>query len=128
LLTPSGLTYPEVSSKVYHDSFCQLGDSISLPWVIYFEAFCLHVVFTVSCIPVICSNATSIVERSYPDLRVVSFYWGWGWVGLGMGMGWGWGLDGQQFINLSHKHYFIDGSGLVHQNTGLTPRTMLMFG
>ena len=29
LLTRSGLTYPEVSSKVYHDSFCQLGSSIS---------------------------------------------------------------------------------------------------
>ena len=25
LLTRSGLTYPEVSSNVYHDSFCQLG-------------------------------------------------------------------------------------------------------
>ena len=34
LLTRSGLTYPEVSSKVYHDSFCQLGSSVSLPWVI----------------------------------------------------------------------------------------------
>ena len=33
LLTRSGLTYPQVSSKVYHDSFCQLGSSISLPWV-----------------------------------------------------------------------------------------------
>ena len=54
LLTRSGLTYPEVSSKVYHDSFCQLGSSISLPWVIHFEAFCLHVVSRVSCIPVIC--------------------------------------------------------------------------
>ena len=43
LLTRSGLTYPEVSSKVYHDSFCQLGSSVSLPWVIYFEAFYLHV-------------------------------------------------------------------------------------
>jgi len=32
LLTRSGLTYPEVSSKVHHDSFCQLGSSISLPW------------------------------------------------------------------------------------------------
>ena len=38
LLTRSGLTYPEVSSKVYHDSFCQLGSSVSLPWVIYLEA------------------------------------------------------------------------------------------
>ena len=44
LLTRSGLTYPEVSSKVYHDSFYQLGNSISLPWLIYFEAFYLHVV------------------------------------------------------------------------------------
>ena len=56
LLTLSGLTYPEVSSKVYHDSFCQLGSSVSLPWVIYeyFEAFYLHVVSSFSCIPVIC--------------------------------------------------------------------------
>jgi len=29
LLTLSGLTYPEVSSKVYHDSFCQLARSVS---------------------------------------------------------------------------------------------------
>jgi len=41
--TCSGLTYPEVSSKIYHDSFCQLGSGISLPWVIYFEPFYLHV-------------------------------------------------------------------------------------
>ena len=44
LLTRSGLTCPEVSSKVCHDSFCQLGNSVSLPWVIYCEAFYLHVV------------------------------------------------------------------------------------
>ena len=31
LLTRSGLTYPEVSSKIYHDSFCPLGSSVSLP-------------------------------------------------------------------------------------------------
>ena len=53
LLTRSGLMYPEVSSKVYHDSFCQLGSSILLPWVIYFETFYLHVIST-SCIPVNC--------------------------------------------------------------------------
>jgi len=46
LLTLSSLTYPEVSSKVCHDSFCQLGNSVSLPWVIYYEAFYLHVVST----------------------------------------------------------------------------------
>jgi hypothetical protein len=54
LLTRSGLTYPEVSSKVYHDSFCQLGNSVSLPWVIYYVAFYSHVVSSFSCIPVIC--------------------------------------------------------------------------
>ena len=54
LLTRSGLTYPEVSSKVYHDSFCQSDSSVPLPWVIYFEAFYLHVVSSFSCIPVIC--------------------------------------------------------------------------
>jgi hypothetical protein len=54
LLTRSGLTYPEVSSEVYHDSFCQLGSSVSLPWVIYFEAFYLHIVSSFSCIPVNC--------------------------------------------------------------------------
>jgi len=53
LLTPSGLTYPEVSSKFCHDSFCQLGNIVSLPWVIYYEAFYLHVVSSSSCIPVI---------------------------------------------------------------------------
>ena len=54
LLTRSDLTYSEVSSKVYHDSFCQLDSSVSLPWVIYFEAFYLHVAPSFSCIPVIC--------------------------------------------------------------------------
>jgi len=54
LLTRSGLTYPEVSSKVCHDSFCQLWNSVSLPWVIYYKTFYLHVVSSFSCIPVIC--------------------------------------------------------------------------
>jgi len=54
LLTRSGLTYSEVSSKVCHDSFCQLGKNISLPWVIYYEPFYLHVVSSFSYIPVIC--------------------------------------------------------------------------
>jgi len=42
LLTRSVLTYPEVSSKVCHDSFSQLENSVSLPWVIYYEAFYLQ--------------------------------------------------------------------------------------
>ena len=54
LLTRSGLTYPEASSKVCHNSFCQLENSVSLPWVIYYEAFYLHVVSSFSCTPVIC--------------------------------------------------------------------------
>ena len=53
LLTCFGLTYPEVSSKVCHDSFCQLGNSFSLPWVICYGAFYLHVVSSFSRIPVI---------------------------------------------------------------------------
>jgi len=54
LLTRSGLTYPEVTSEVFHDSFCQLGNSVSLSWVVFQEAFCLHVVSISSCIPVVC--------------------------------------------------------------------------
>jgi hypothetical protein len=54
LFTHSGLMYTEVSSKVCHDSFCQWGSSVSLLWVIYCEAFCLHLVSIFSCIPVIC--------------------------------------------------------------------------
>ena len=49
LLTRSSLRYPEVSSKVYLDSFCQMGSSISLPWIIYIEAFSLHVISSFSC-------------------------------------------------------------------------------
>ena len=60
-LTRSGLVYPEVSSKVYHDSFCQLRSSVSLPWVIYLEACCLHVVSSFSCIPVICPKLVSFL-------------------------------------------------------------------
>ena len=54
LLTRSALTYPHISSKVCHDYFCQLENSVSLPWVIYYDAFYLHVVSTFSSIPVIC--------------------------------------------------------------------------
>ena len=54
LLTRSSLTYPEVSSKVCHNSFCQLGNSVSLPWVIYYQAFYLHLISSFYCIPVIC--------------------------------------------------------------------------
>jgi hypothetical protein len=56
LLTRSGLTCPEVSSKVCHDSFCQMGSSVTLPWVICYEAFCLHVVSSLSCTPVLINN------------------------------------------------------------------------
>ena len=56
LLIPSGLTYPEASSTVYHDSFCHLGSCVSLPWVIYFEAFYLHAVSSYSFIPLICQK------------------------------------------------------------------------
>ena len=61
LLTRSGLTNTEVSSKVYHNSFCQMGSSISLPWVIYFEVFYLHVLSSSSCIPIICPKSVLIL-------------------------------------------------------------------
>ena len=54
LLTRSGLTYLEVSTEVYHDSFCQLGNSVPLSWVVCHEAFCLRVVSSSSCIPAVC--------------------------------------------------------------------------
>ena len=54
LLTRFGLTYLEFSSEVCHDSFCQLGNSVSLSWVVCHEAFCLHVASSSSCIPVVC--------------------------------------------------------------------------
>jgi len=47
LLTRSGLTYPEVSSKVCHDSFCQSGNSVSLPWVIYY-GHSIYMLYSVS--------------------------------------------------------------------------------
>jgi len=53
LLTRSGLTFLEVSSEVYHDSLCQLGNSVSLSWVVFHEAFYLHVVSSSSCIPAV---------------------------------------------------------------------------
>jgi len=65
LLTHSSVTYPEVSLKVCHDSFCQLENSVSLPWVIYYETFYLYVVSSFSCIPVICPKLgqVGIAER-----------------------------------------------------------------
>ena len=54
LLTRSSLTYPEFSSNIYHSSFCQLQNCVSLPWAIYYKAFYLHVVSSFSFIPVIC--------------------------------------------------------------------------
>ena len=61
LLTCSGLTYPEISSKLCHDSFFQLENSVSLPWIIYYEAFYVHVVSSFSCIPVICPKLVTFL-------------------------------------------------------------------
>jgi len=55
LLTRSCLTYPQVSLKVYHDSFCHLRSNVSLPWVIYFDAFYLHVVLCICTVLYICN-------------------------------------------------------------------------
>ena len=61
LLTCSGLTNPEVCSKIFLDSFYHLGNIVSLPWVIYYEAFYFHVVSSSSCIPVFCPRLVSFL-------------------------------------------------------------------
>jgi hypothetical protein len=53
LLTRAGLTYPEVSSKDCHNSFCQLGNSVSLPWVICYEAFYLQITKELKITPIL---------------------------------------------------------------------------
>jgi len=66
LLTRSGLTYPEVSSKVYHNSFCPLGSSVSLLLVIYFEAFYLRIIYIYIYIYMcvcVCSAGDSTVSK-----------------------------------------------------------------
>ena len=85
LLTRSGLTYLEVSSEVCHDSFCQLGNSVSLSWVVCHEAFCLHVVSSSSCIPVVCPepvlfqiplqcvNLSCNLSQVYPAVLLIYF-------------------------------------------------------
>jgi len=72
LLTRFVLTYPEVSSKVYQHSFCHLGSSISLPWVIYFEAFYLPVVSSFSCIPVIWRKCHPPLNMPVQRLKVAT--------------------------------------------------------
>jgi hypothetical protein len=47
-------TYPEVSSMVFAGSSYLLVCSFLSPWVICYEAFCLHFVSSFSCGPVIC--------------------------------------------------------------------------
>jgi len=73
LLTRSCLTYPEVSSKFYYDSFCQLGSSMPLPWVIYFEAFYLHVVSSFSCIPVICPKLVLFFKKLMVEQNIQKY-------------------------------------------------------
>jgi hypothetical protein len=72
LLTRSGLTFPEVSSKVCHDSFCQLGNSVSLLWVIYYGAFYLYVVSSFSYIPVICLKL--VLHPEYQSIAYISYF------------------------------------------------------
>ena len=54
LLTRSGLTYPEVSKLVFAGSFAFRPVVFLLSWLIFYEAFCLHVAAIVFCSPVFC--------------------------------------------------------------------------
>jgi hypothetical protein len=56
LVDPFRSHVSKVPSKVCHDSFCHSGSSVSLPSVIHYDAICLHVVSSFSCIPVIVYN------------------------------------------------------------------------
>ena len=71
LTVQSGLTYPEVSSNVCHDSFCQSDSSVPLPWIIHFETFYLHVVSSFSCIPGICPKI-GVIFNSFANLCICS--------------------------------------------------------
>ena len=77
LLTRSVLTYPEVSSKVYHDSFCQLGSSISLPWVIYYVfrgilfTRCIRLLFYSSNLPKIGVIFNSFAICAFLIIRII---------------------------------------------------------
>jgi hypothetical protein len=62
---------PEASSKVCHDSFCQSDSNVSLPWVIYYEAFCLHAVSSFSCIPVICPKLELFLTKIVIDKKII---------------------------------------------------------
>jgi len=85
LLTRSGLTYLEVSSEVCHDSFCQLGNSVSLSRAVCREAFCLHVVSSSSCVPAVylepvlfliplqCVNLFCNLSQVYPAILLIYF-------------------------------------------------------
>jgi len=85
LLTHSGLMYLEVSSEVCHDSSCHLGNNVSLSWVVCHEAFCLHVVSSSSCIPVVylepvlflihlqCVNLFCNLSQVYPAVLLIYF-------------------------------------------------------
>jgi hypothetical protein len=59
LLTRSGLTCPEASTKVCHDSFCRSGSSVSLSWVVYYEALCINYVI------IICVNNNAVINNNY---------------------------------------------------------------
>jgi len=58
LSSRSGLTYPEFSSKVCHDSFCQLGKGVSLPWVYRY-------IYSI-----ICHRDVSLKENSTNELSI----------------------------------------------------------
>jgi hypothetical protein len=47
-----------------------LGNGVSLLWVIYYEAFCLHVISSFSCIPVICPELKEISSLNMPVQRL----------------------------------------------------------
>ena len=109
LLTRSSLTYAEVPSKAYHDSFCRSDSTVSLPWVIYFEAFYLHVVSSFSCIPVICLKLVLFLT----PLQFVHLFYAYIYTGCNR-------RNGPDFGRVFLMLYYTD----ITQNTYVQSRTV----
>jgi len=121
LLTRSGLTYPEVSSRICHDSFCQLGNSVSLPWVIYYKAFYLRVLlygFFLWDLPVfkISPELVTGPEQGTSSGRIATFSL---WTGMfrdGISF-----IPGETVIPLwLGRHYLVCGNSVYRENVRMT--------
>ena len=69
-LTRPGLKYQKVFSKIFHDSFCQLGNSVSLPWVIYYNYRLYIHKHAQTSVPKKQSSATSTLPKTHSNITL----------------------------------------------------------